>query len=987
MDEVQEDRFEALLDSLGPDGKDFELLCKWYLENEPLWKSIFRKVWLWSEWPQRWGRDRGIDLVAESHDARVFAIQAKNYGAQHAITKSDVDKFLSESNREMIAERLLIGSTDRVSRSAFEVMRAQEKPVTTCLRDSLRRSEVSWPQSVKCLSPIALSTAQPRAHQEQALTNIEIWANSGEPRGQVVMACGTGKSLIAAWAADRLQAKSVLVLVPTLPLLRQTASVWARHAAMKRRFLSVCSDKQRSEVEDLAKDDELGNLRTTNPVAIAEALKADQPILVVCTYNSSPAVAKAMEVTDRSFDLAIADEAHRCAGLESSSHKTILDDQAIRANRRLFFTATPTVFGTRDKGRARDQNVKLASMDDRSRFGRVIHHLSFAKATELGLLCPYQVAVIPVSDDEVHQLIAKHRVVTADGDENLDAASLATQIACARAMRRYDCKRIVAFQPSIPHSKRFCAQFLTAANLLDSDDAPADPVWVEHVDGADMRPALRTRILERFRADEPTEHRLLSNVKLLTEGVDYPGIDAVAFIVTRRGQASIIQVVGRAVRRSPGKTVGTIVLPVVLRVGESFEAALARSEHRPVIDILGALRSHDPEIARSLDDLRFSYRPDDRPTAGSGRFMIDAPVQVGPEFAKAVGLALTDALGVARTAGPSSGDAESEPRLLEPAREPTEDELFEIGVAELRSLGRSDLLPRVPHAAHGFPLGEWWEEAKRRWRAGTIDLEAKWVIAVCVSWLAEDLASNARMRIEMAALTDARLAEQVVAQLRDGGIFATGPLAPLAEDEALLDEMLVPISEILEAVTHAAMLPDQQLEALIAALEPLAKVVAEVSRDLDPEAWDWGPRRLAVTEGFAEALVRVEIGSETSEPPFVSWRRETEPEAFAAGVRAGDEVVPRVKELAPLKFDGDRAAAEFCREQQQDLSPDDQLDELGWEVYLLARARGGDHEFAFKQAMDGNLWDRERVRRDFLERRSSGHLGDVDGMNVDRSRL
>jgi hypothetical protein len=41
-------------------------------------------------------------------------------------------------------------------------------------------------------------------------------------------------------------------------------------------------------------------------------------------------------------------------------------------------------------------------------------------------LCPYQVAVIPVSDDEVHQLIAKHRVVTADGDENLDAASLAT---------------------------------------------------------------------------------------------------------------------------------------------------------------------------------------------------------------------------------------------------------------------------------------------------------------------------------------------------------------------------------------------------------------------------------------------------------------------------------------------------------------------------------------------------------------------------------
>lgn len=970
MDAAQGNTLDSLLDSFSSDGKEFELLCKWYLENEPLWKSIFRKVWLWDGWPQRWGRDRGIDLVAETHDGRLFAIQAKNYGAQHSITKSDVDKFLSESNRAVIAERLLIGSTDRVASSAFEVMRAQEKPVSTCLRDALRHSEVDWPQGIKELSPVTVSPAQPRPHQVTALRDIEAWATSGADRGQVVMACGTGKSLIAAWAADRLQAKAVLVLVPTLPLLRQTASVWARHAATKRRFLSVCSDKQHSEVEDLAKDDELGNLRTTNPAAIAEALDSDQPLLAVCTYNSSPAVAKAMELTDRSFDLAIADEAHRCAGLESSSHKTILDGEAIRADRRLFFTATPTVFGTRDKGRARDQNVKLASMDDYSRFGRVVHHLSFAKATELGLLCPYQVAVIPVSDDDVHQLIAKHRVVTADGDENLDAASLATQIACARAMRRFDCKRIVAFQPSIIHSKRFSAQFQTASNLLDSHDAPTDPVWVEHVDGAGMRPAVRTRILERFCADEPAEHRLLSNVKLLTEGVDYPGIDAVAFIDTRRGQARIIQAVGRAVRRSPGKTVGTIVLPIVLRVGETFEAALARSEHRPMIDILGALRSHDPEIARSLDDLRFSYRPDDRPTSGSGRFMIDAPVQVGPEFAKAVGLALTNALGVARSAGPPPRPEASEPKLVEPAREPTEDELFDIGLAELWSLGRLDLLPRVPEAARGFPLAQWWAEAKRRWRTGTIDREAKWEIAAHVSWLAEDLADDPRIRNEIAALTDARLPEQVVAQLRGGGIFATGPLDPLAEDEALLEEMLVPISDILDAVTHAAMLPNQQLEALVAALEPLATVVAVASRDLDPDAWDWGPVRLAVIDGFAEALRRAENGSEPSGSRSVSWRRDTEPEAFAAGVRAGGEVVPRVKALEPLKFDGDRAAVDFCHEQQLDLSPDDQLDELGWEIYLLARARGGDHEFAFKQAMDGSLRQREGVRRDFLERRA-----------------
>jgi predicted helicase len=70
-----------------------------------------------------------------------------------------------------------------------------------------------------------------------------------------------------------------------------------------------------------------------------------------------------------SFDLAV-DEAHRCAGAENAKHKTILNENKIRAKRRLFFTATPTVYGTRDKSRAASKNVRLASMDDHALFGR-----------------------------------------------------------------------------------------------------------------------------------------------------------------------------------------------------------------------------------------------------------------------------------------------------------------------------------------------------------------------------------------------------------------------------------------------------------------------------------------------------------------------------------------------------------------------------------------------------------------------------------------
>ena len=71
--------FLDLFARLDPDsrlrGKQFEHVCKWFLPNDPTCKSTLRKVWLWKEWTGRWGGDAGIDLVAEDHDGRLWAIQ------------------------------------------------------------------------------------------------------------------------------------------------------------------------------------------------------------------------------------------------------------------------------------------------------------------------------------------------------------------------------------------------------------------------------------------------------------------------------------------------------------------------------------------------------------------------------------------------------------------------------------------------------------------------------------------------------------------------------------------------------------------------------------------------------------------------------------------------------------------------------------------------------------------------------------------------
>lgn len=944
-------------------------MCRWFLESDPGFAAEFERVWLWDEWPGRWGPDRGIDLIAVRPDGRVAAVQAKNYGERHTVTKRDVDTFLSESNRVGIDERLLIASTDRLARSAQGVMRAQDKPVSTCLLSRLRLSSVTWPSGVEALVPAAPDRAQPREHQVAALAALERWARTDATRGQVVMACGTGKSLVAVWAADRLGARKVLVLVPTIALLRQTAREWCRNATVERRLLQVCSDTARLETEDAIRGDELSTIRTTDAAAVAQRLRDDDSLLVLCTYDSSPVVAEAMrQAPGVTFDLAMADEAHRCAGVATSSHKTILDEAAIRARRRLFFTATPTVYGTRDKTRAARRNVRVASMDNRALFGSVVHHLPFAEAIARGLLCPYQVAVIPIADDEVHRLIERRRFVTADGAHQLEAGSLATQIACARAMRRFGCRRVVAFHPSIRDSKRFSEHFPVANGLLGDEDRPAGPVWSSHVDGDSMLHAVRAQRMERFRADEPDEYRLLSNVRLLTEGVDVPGIDAIAFVDTHRGQAAVIQAVGRAVRPAPGKTVGTIVLPVVLRDGESFDAALARSEHRAVVDILGALRSHDPEIIKSLDDLRFGAGSSDQSSGGHGRFVVDAAMEVGEEFAAAVDVALTSALGVESERRRRSTASGAEPVVVARPQPPSEEETFLIGLNQLASLARWQILPRPPQGTGPFPMRAWWDEARRRWAADTLEEYDRRLIADSISWLALELDAGIRQRREMADLTEADLPEQIASQLRAEGFYAEGPLAPLVEDHEDPDELIEAITAIQAAVTHAAMSHPARLRYLLHALERLARALSEVTATLSPNAWELTSTREAAVDGFVHELAVARSGETAFEPGSEPWSARTAPEAHQIGRRGASPLVNLVRSLSLYRYPGDADEVEVRREDERTLTPDARLDALGWDIYLLTRARGATQHDGLTQAMDGTLRQRHAVRRDLLAR-------------------
>jgi predicted helicase len=235
-----------LLGRLDPDpfrrGKQFEHICKWFLKHDPVYSQELRDVWLWDEWPGRWGIDGGIDLVAEDDRGHLWAIQCKAYAAAESVTKRDVNKFLSESGRPQFAFRLLIATTNLVDPIARRTIEGQEKPASILDLAGLEAALVEWPTAPSDLRARRLPPKRPQPHQRQAINKVVKGFEQAD-RGQLIMACGTGKTLTALFLKEKLKAERALLLVPSLSLLAQTMREWAANRTVEFETLAVCSDE------------------------------------------------------------------------------------------------------------------------------------------------------------------------------------------------------------------------------------------------------------------------------------------------------------------------------------------------------------------------------------------------------------------------------------------------------------------------------------------------------------------------------------------------------------------------------------------------------------------------------------------------------------------------------------------------------------------------------------------------------------------------
>ena len=193
--------FSQFLNSFDPEtkGKQFEVFVKWFLKNDPEWSTQVDQIWLWDEYPERWGPDCGIDLVFKHKNSEVWAVQAKCYSQENSITKSDLDTFLSESNRLTINKRLLVASTDLIGTNAKRTCANQEKDVVQFLYSDFEKAEIEYPEDISELNKAKRKDPpKPRPHQSESVDAVEKGFEEND-RGQLIMACGTGKTYTTLW--------------------------------------------------------------------------------------------------------------------------------------------------------------------------------------------------------------------------------------------------------------------------------------------------------------------------------------------------------------------------------------------------------------------------------------------------------------------------------------------------------------------------------------------------------------------------------------------------------------------------------------------------------------------------------------------------------------------------------------------------------------------------------------------------------------------
>jgi len=586
-------------------GRLLELATKLYLEDEGF------TVYSWKEFASKNGftiQDTGIDLVAEKN-GQLYAVQCKNWNNEVSwenlgtFVGSLILKNFDFKGGILVATKLTLEAEKKIHELKKDIIAIPVSDIEEYLVKAKAFLEGK---------PVEKEKKELRPYQKEAIESV-IRGFQSNGRGKLIMPPGTGKTLVSLKIAENFGKGSlILFLCPSIALLDQSIKVWFRDGDIPINSYAVVSDTGvGKEKDELNAKSLLSYPATTSAQELITAFNLDKDKLnvIFSTYQSLDVVKQAQILGLPEFDLILCDEAHRTAGVSTekdASFKLVHSNENIKGKKRLYMTATPKVFDVKgeDKRKIEEENfIKIFDMNDEDIFGPKFFEYSFRKAIQEGYLSDYRIVAMELDKKEVQKELHEYLM----SKDSLDVDETTKLVGLGRLVKGdvynesgnpldLKIKSGIVFTSKVAKSKKIAEEY---PRIFQEYFKTTPPAEVKHIDGNMSAFEKRNRIdwLKGGNDKYATHHdkaHILTNAKVLTEGIDVPALDFVAFLEPKESIVDIIQAVGRVIRKAEGKDFGLIFIPLVVDTEkENVDEQVEKTSYKTMWQVIGALTSLD----------------------------------------------------------------------------------------------------------------------------------------------------------------------------------------------------------------------------------------------------------------------------------------------------------------------------------------------------------------------------------------------------------
>jgi hypothetical protein len=226
--------------------------------------------------------------------------------------------------------------------------------------------------------------------------------------------------------------------------------------------------------------------------------------------------------------------------------------------------------------------------------GQRVGNVTYRQLVELGAVKPYEVILMKVSREDIKQFLNANIWVRDENyfeSEEVQTRFIASIILADKAYKKGYTNRLLTFHSRNTHALN-CEK--TIINLKDDSLFTSfnDLDFIGRCMGSQ---ASTNKVLLDYLQE--SKKGIISNARVLTEGVSVPAIDTVLFCDPKTSAVDVAQGISRAIRLFEGKDKAYVLLPVIVDEDNNIET----ESYQRMIDILDFLAGFDEVLEEEIN--------------------------------------------------------------------------------------------------------------------------------------------------------------------------------------------------------------------------------------------------------------------------------------------------------------------------------------------------------------------------------------------------